>query len=236
MTVPPSIVDRATWLQARRELLSQEKELTRLRDELSQKRRTMPWVRIDKIYTFDTPDGARTLADLFEGRSQLLIYHFMMGPDWTEGCPTCSFWADNFDGIDVHLADRDTTFVAISRAPLTSIVAYKTRMGWSFPWISSGTSNFNMDFNVSFPTGDREGANYNFAPFDGDGEERPGVSVFSRNVAGEIFHSYSAYARGIEAFNGAYQLLDLTPKGRGEDGLRFAQEWIRRHDDYHSPT
>jgi len=231
-----SVVDRATWLQVRQELLSQEKELTRLRDELSQKRRAMPWVRIDKTYTFDTSDGARTLAELFDGRSQLLIYHFMMGPDWTEGCQSCSFWADNFDGIDVHLAARDTTFVVVSRAPLPAIDAYRTRMGWSFLWVSSVKSDFNMDFDVSFPIGDRDSATYNYVPFDEDGEERPGVSVFIRGEEGEIYHSYSAYSRGIDIFNGAYQLLDLTPKGRSEDGLQFAQEWIRRHDDYHSQT
>jgi len=229
---PASVVDRATWLTARRELLTQEKELTRLRDELSRKRRAMPWVRIEKAYTFETPDGTRTLSELFDGRSQLLIYHFMMGPDWKEGCPTCSFWADNFNGIGVHLADRDTTLVAISRAPLPVIEAYQTRMGWSFPWVSSLTSDFNMDFDVSFPIAESDGATYNYAPFDEDGEERPVVSVFSRGDRGEIYHSYSAYSRGIDSINGAYQLLDLTPKGRGEDGLAFAQQWIRRHDDY----
>jgi len=233
---PARIVDRATWLEARTELLDQEKELTRLRDEISRKRRAMPWVRIDKTYTFDTPDGARTLADLFDGRSQLLVYHFMMGPGWTEGCPTCSFWADNFEGIGVHLADRDATFLAISRAPLAAIQAYRSRMGWSFPWVSSVTSDFNMDFNVSFPSGERKGAVYNYALFDGEVEELPGVSVFVRDAGGEVFHTYSAYARGIDAVNGAYQFLDLTPKGRGEDGLAFAQAWIRRHDEYSART
>jgi len=159
-----------------------------------------------------------------------------MGPDWTEGCQSCSFWADNFDGIDVHLAARDTTFVVVSRAPLPAIDAYRTRMGWSFLWVSSVKSDFNMDFDVSFPIGDRDSATYNYVPFDEDGEERPGVSVFIRGEEGEIYHSYSAYSRGIDIFNGAYQLLDLTPKGRSEDGLQFAQEWIRRHDDYHSQT
>jgi len=228
----PNVVDRATWLKARVELLHQEKEVTRLKDELSRKRRALPWVRIDKTYTFDAPDGPRTLADLFDGRSQLLVYHFMMGPDWTEGCPTCSFWADNFDGVGVHLADRDTTFVAISRAPMPAIQAYKSRMGWGFTWVSSVGSDFNVDLNVSFPHGSNEEAVYNFAPFKEGGEERPGVSVFARDARGEIFHTYSAYARGVDVFNGAYQLLDLTPKGRGEDGFDFVQQWIRRHDDY----
>jgi len=236
MTVPPSVVDRATWLKARRDLLDQEKELTRLRDELNAERRALPWVQITKPYTFDTPAGAKTLADLFDGRSQLLIYHFMMGPDWTEGCPTCSFWADNFDGIDVHLADRDTTFVAASRAPLAAIEAYRARMGWTFSWISSASNDFNMDFHVSFPADDRDGVTYNYVPFDGVGEERPGVSVFARGEGGEIYHTYSAYARGIDVINGAYQLLDMTPNGRGEDELDFAQQWIRRHDDYHPQT
>jgi len=238
MTVPPSVVDRATWLEARLDLLGHEKELTRLRDELAAERRALPWVQITKLYTFDTPDGARTLPDLFDGRNQLLIYHFMMGPDWTEGCPTCSFWADNFDGIDVHLADRDTTFLAVSRAPLAAIEAYRARMGWNFAWISSNGTDFNMDFHVSFPADDREGAayTYNYVPFGGNAEELPGVSVFARGDGGEIFHTYSAYARGIDAVNGAYQLLDMTPNGRGEDELEYVQQWIRRHDDYHTQS
>lgn len=229
---PSKVVDRATWLEARVDLLNHEKRLTRLRDELTEKRRALPWVRIDKNYTFETPDGERSLTDLFDGRNQLLIYHFMMGPDWTEGCPTCSFWADNFDGIGVHLGDRDTSFVAISRAPMPAIRAYKTRMGWSFPWVSSVSSDFNMDFNVSFPVGDRDGATYNYAAFDGGPEELPGVSAFVRDADDNVFHTYSAYSRGIDAINGAYQFLDLTSNGRGEDGLDYAQEWIRRHDDY----
>ena len=230
MTRSPEIADRKTWLEARRVLLVEEKALTKQLDELANRRRALPWVRIDKTYTFDSTEGPRTLEELFEGRTQLIIYHFMMGPDWAEGCPSCSFWADNFNGIDVHLANRDTTFLAISRAPLDAIEAYRRRMGWDFKWISSLGTDFNMDFGVSFPEGYRTNAHYNFAPVDDPMEEAQGLSVFTRGREGEVFHAYSSYGRGIDIFNGAYQLLDLTPQGRDEgDGI---MAWLRRHDAY----
>jgi predicted dithiol-disulfide oxidoreductase (DUF899 family) len=221
----PTIAGREEWLRARLELLQAEKELTRRRDELSRQRRALPWVRIDKSYEFDTVDGPRSLPHLFDGRSQLLVYHFMFGPDWEEGCPSCSFWADNFDGIGVHLAHRDATLLAVSRAPLERLVAYRDRMGWTFPWVSSLRSDFNMDFGVS------EAATYNYVPVDHPEEELPGLSVFAQRD-GDVFHTYSCYARGIDTFNGAYQLLDLTPKGRDEDDLESTMAWLHRHDAY----
>jgi len=230
MTKPPRIADRETWLEARRALLIEEKALTRQLDELARRRRALPWVKIDKTYTFDSTEGPTTLVELFADRTQLMIYHFMMGPDWAEGCPSCSFWADNFNGIDVHLANRDTTFLAVSRAPLDAIQAYQSRMGWDFMWVSSLGSDFNMDFGVSFPEGHRTNVSYNFAPIDDPMEETQGLSVFARSLEGEVFHTYSSYGRGIDIFNGAYQLLDLTPKGRDEgDGI---MAWLRRHDAY----
>ena len=221
----PTVASREEWLSARLGLLQAEKELTRRRDELSRQRRALPWVRIDKAYEFDTADGPRSLPDLFDGRSQLLVYHFMFGPDWDEGCPSCSFWADNFDGIGVHLAHRDVTFLAVSRAPLDRLMAYRSRMGWTFPWVSALGSDFNMDFGVS------EAATYNYVPAASPGEELPGLSAFAQRD-GEVFHTYSCYSRGIDAFNGAYQLLDLTPKGRDEGGLPHSMAWLHRHDAY----
>ncbi len=222
----PTIGSPEEWLRARVDLLQAEKELTRRRDELSRQRRALPWVRIDKDYEFDTTDGPRSLPELFDGRSQLLVYHFMFGPDWEKGCPSCSFWADNFDGIGVHLAHRDVTFLAVSRAPLDRLLAYRKRMGWSFPWVSSLGSDFNTDFGVS------DASTYNYAPVASPEEELPGLSAFAQR-AGEVFHTYSCYARGLDAFNGAYQLLDLTPKGRDEDGLPHSMAWLHRHDAYH---
>jgi len=201
--------------------------MTRQLDELARKRRDLPWVRIDKEYTFETADGARSLADIFDGRPQLAIYHFMMGPDWPEGCQSCSFWADNFNGIEAHLAARDTTFVVVSRAPLAAIDAYKARMGWGFNWISSLETDFNMDFGVSFPEGYTDEAVYNFRM-----EEVHGLSVLARDNEGDVFHTYSTFARGADIFNAAYQILDLTPMGRGEEELDFSMSWIQRHDDY----
>jgi predicted dithiol-disulfide oxidoreductase (DUF899 family) len=221
----PAVAGRDEWLRARLDLLQAEKELTRRRDELSRQRRALPWVRIDKAYEFDTPDGPRSLPDLFDGRSQLLVYHFMFGPDWDEGCPSCSFWADNFEGIGVHLAHRDVTLLAISRAPIDRLMAYRSRMGWTFPWVSSLGSDFNMDFGVS------EAPVYNYVPADDPVEEMPGLSAFAQRD-GEVFHTYSCYSRGIDAFNGAYQLLDLTPKGRDEKGLPHSMAWLHRHDAY----
>jgi predicted dithiol-disulfide oxidoreductase (DUF899 family) len=223
----PTIATRQQWLEARRDLLTAEKEHTRQRDELARRRRALPWVRVDKDYRFDTETGPRSLAELFDDRSQLLVYHFMYGPDWTQGCPSCSFWADGFDGLDVHLARRDVTLVAASRAPLERLLDYRTRMGWTFPWVSSLGSDFNTDFDVS------DAASYNYAPVpeaDRPGE-RPGLSVFALDGE-QVFHTYSCYARGLDGFNAAYQLLDLTPRGRAEDGLEWSMAWLRRHDEY----
>ena len=231
--MPNQVVSREEWLKARLELLTAEKELTRQRDALTRRRMAMPWERVEKSYQFEGPNGAVCLADLFDGRSQLIVYHFMLGPDWDEGCKSCSFWADNFDGVPIHLHHRDVTLTAISRAPWAKIEAYRKRMGWSFPWVSSYGSDFNYDFHVSF-TEEQLAAgkvDYNYGMIEGY-EELPGVSVFYKNDKGEVFHTYSCYARGIDAVNGAYQFLDLVPKGRDEDGLEFSMEWVRRHDQY----
>ena len=227
----PTTGTREEHLAARLELLAQEKELTRRSDELARRRRELPWVPIEKTYTFDTHQGERTLAELFDGRSQLLVYHFMLGPEWTEGCKSCSFWSDGFDGVGIHLAHRDVTFLAISRAPLERIDAYRRRMGWSFPWVSSLPGDFNMDFGVSFPEGATSPeATYNYTrePMD---EELPGLSAFAL-VDGVVHHTYSCYGRGIDALNVGYQLLDRAPRGRDEDGLPSLTAWLRRHDDY----
>lgn len=225
------IVDRETWRRARLELLAEEKAYMRQGDELAKRRRELPVVEIEKAYQFETNDGQRSLGDLFEGQRQLVIYHFMLGPEWTEGCPGCSFWADNFDGIGPHLAARDTRFLSVSRAPMKSINAYKERMGWTFDWVSSLGSEFNVDFGVSFPPENRESLTYNYQPIDDDDEEGHGLSVFIRGDGDEIYHSYSTFARGVETFNGAYHLLDLTPLGRNE-GDGGPMSWLRRRDDY----
>jgi predicted dithiol-disulfide oxidoreductase (DUF899 family) len=227
------VVSREAWLKARLELLADEKEFTHQRDALTRRRMAMPWERVEKPYRFEGPNGALSLADLFDGRSQLIVYHFMFGPDWEEGCKSCSFWADNFNGTPIHLNHRDVTFTAVSRAPLAKISAYKKRMGWSFPWVSSYGSDFNYDFHVSF-TEEQLAAgkvDYNYGLVEGF-EELPGLSVFYKNERGEVFHTYSCYSRGIDMLNGAYHYLDLVPKGRDEDGLEFSMEWVRRHDQY----
>lgn len=221
----PVVASRDEWRRARLELLAAEKELTRRRDELSRQRRALPWVRVEKEYRFDTVDGPRSLLELFDGRSQLLVYHFMFGPDWEEGCPSCSFWADSFNGVDVHLAHRDVTFLAASRAALDRLVDYRRRMGWSFRWVSSAPSDFNVDFGVS------DASTYNYAAVADPAEESPGVSAFALRD-GQVFHTYSAYARGLDAFNSAYQLLDLCPRGRDEDDLPWTMAWLHRHDAY----
>jgi len=215
------VVSREEWLSARKAFLGKEKEFTRLRDELSRKRRDLPWERVEKNYVFDGPRGQETLADLFDGRSQLVVYHFMFSPDWDEGCPHCSFWADNFDGIDVHLEHRDLTLLAVSRAPLPKIDAFKKRMGWTFKWVSSLRSDFNHDYQASFtPEQLRSGtALYNFSRTDPGTTDREGASVFYKDASGAVFHTYSCYARGIDMLNGAYHFLDLVPKGRDEEGL-----------------
>jgi len=223
---------RAEWTSARLALLGAEKDLTRRRDALAEQRRDLPWVPVDPTYTFDGPDGPVRLEELFAGRRQLLVYHFMFGPEWDEGCPSCSFWADGFDGLDVHLAHRDVTFVCVSRAPYPKLTAYRERMGWSFAWFSSAPSDFNVDFGVSFtPKQQEEGGVYNFAHQDQLPEEAPGISAFARD-GGQVFHTYSAYGRGLDAMNGAYQLLDLAPKGRDEGDLEWPMAWLRRHDAY----
>ena len=228
------VVSRAEWLAARTALLVREKELTRLRDELSRERRALPWVKVEKRYVFDGPDGSATLDELFGKQSQLVVYHFMFSPEWDEGCKSCSFWADNFDGIGVHLGHRDVRFVAISRAPLTKIEAFRQRMGWTFAWVSSFRNDFNYDFQVSFRPEDlqRGSVIYNYAETPMNMTDREGVSVFYQDDRGAVFHTYSCYARGIDAVNGTYQFLDLVPKGRDEDRLQFTQSWVRHHDRY----
>jgi len=228
------VVPHEEWLSARLELLAAEKEFNRQRDALTRRRMAMPWERVEKAYSFDSPGGARSLADLFDGRSQLIVYHFMLGPDWQEGCKSCSFWADNFNGIPIHLNHRDVTFTAVSRAPLAKIDAYRKRMGWSFPWVSSYGSDFNFDYQVSFtPEQIASGqAVYNYATMPHDMSELVGISVFYRNDRGEVFHTYSCYSRGVDMLNGAYHYLDLVPKGRDEAGLKSTMDWVRRHDQY----
>ena len=228
------IVSRDEWLAARKALLAEEKELTRQRDRLSAKRRELPWVRVEKDYAFEGPAGRETLADLFGDRSQLLVYHFMFAPGWGEGCKSCSYLADHFDGALPHLRQRDVSFVVISRAPLAELMPFKQRMGWRFKWVSSYGSDFNHDYQVSFsPEELRTGrVCYNYADGDFPVEEAPGVSVFFRNDAGKIFHTYSCYARGLDGLVGTYNFLDLVPKGRDEDVYPFTMQWVRHHDRY----
>ena len=228
------IVSREQWLAERRALLEEEKAFTRQRDALSRKRRALPWVKVEADYRFDTAGGARSLADLFAGRSQLLVYHFMFGPEWSEGCPSCSFWADGYDRMIVHLAHRDITLIAVSRAPLAKLDAYKARMGWSFEWVSSAGSDFNFDFHVSRPPDvSADGrATYNYEVVEAKHEELPGASAFYRDADGQVFHTYSTYARGLDMFNAAYHLMDIAPKGRDEADLPWPMAWLRRRDQY----
>jgi predicted dithiol-disulfide oxidoreductase (DUF899 family) len=228
------VVSQSEWLAARKEFLTKEKEFTRLRDELSRERRELPWEEVEKPYVFDGPKGKETLADLFAGRSQLIVYHFMFGPGWKEGCPSCSYLADHFDGAALHLAQRDTTLAVISRATLPEIEAFKKRMGWRFKWVSSAGNSFNFDYHVSFSKDEKAKGNvlYNYGMMDFPSEEAPGASVFYKNEAGEIFHTYSSYARGLDILVGTYNFLDLTPKGRDEDGLPHSMAWVRHHDKY----
>jgi predicted dithiol-disulfide oxidoreductase (DUF899 family) len=229
------VVSREEWLKARLDLLTAAKEFTPQRDALARRRMALPWERVEKSYQFEGPDGALSFADLFDGRSQLLVYHFMLGADWEEACKSCSFWADNFNGISIHLNHRDVTFTSVSRAPLAKIEAYKKRMGWSFPWVSSHGSDFNFDYHVSFtPEEIAKGeAHYNYQPGRAiTASEEEGISVFYKDERGQVFHAYSCYERGIDMVNGAYQYLDLVPKGRDEDGLNYPMEWLRRHDQY----
>jgi predicted dithiol-disulfide oxidoreductase (DUF899 family) len=229
------VVSRQEWLGERVALLKKEKELTRLRDELSRQRRELPWVKVDEDYVFDTPQGRRTLGDLFGGRSQLIVYHFMFGPNWQEGCPSCSYVCDHLDGALPHLAARDVSLVMISRAPLAKIEPFKKRMGWRFPWVSSFSNEFNHDFGVYFtPQEKAQGkVNYNYTMQEFPSDEAPGASVFYKDPeSGEIFHTYSVYSRGLDQLIGTYTLLDLVPKGRDEDHLAFDMEWVRYHDRY----
>jgi predicted dithiol-disulfide oxidoreductase (DUF899 family) len=226
------VVSREQWLAARTAFLRKEKEFSRLRDELSQARRDLPWEKVAKAYAFDGPTGRESLAQLFAGRSQLVVYHFMFNDANEAGCPHCSFWADHYDGMVAHLAHRDTTFVVVSRASLAKIEAFKQRMGWRFKWVSAGQTDFNYDFHASFrPEDIKAGAAlYNYAPVTANMVEREGISVFYRDAAGSVFHTYSTYARGIDLVNGTYNFLDLTPKGRDE-GTK-PQSWVKHHDRY----
>lgn len=228
------VVSREDWLTERTTLLAREKELTRLRDQIARERRALPWVRIDKNYVFDTPEGKHPLAGLFDGRRQLLVQHFMFGPGWEQGCPSCSYMADHSDGMGVHLAHRDVTLVAVSRAPLDKIERFRERMGWKFKWVSSHDSDFNYDFGVSFTPEDvaKGEITYNFGRRSFAIEELPGVSVFFKNDAGEVFHTYSTYGRGVEVMMGTYNMLDLVPKGRDERDSGHKMEWVRHHDRY----
>jgi len=228
------VVPQAEWLAARQELLRKEKEFSRLRDELSRQRREMPWEKVEKQYVFDGPKGKETLADLFGKRSQLIVYHFMFGPGWKEGCPSCSFLADTFDGVSTHLAHRDVSFVAISRGTLPELEAFKKRMAWQFKWVSSFGNDFNHDYHVSFSKDQQAQGKvyYNYEKAEFPSEEAPGASVFYKNSAGEIYHTYSTYARGLDPMVGTYNWLDIAPKGRDEDGLAFTMAWVRHHDKY----
>jgi len=228
------VVSRAEWLAARREFLAKEKEFTRLRDELSRMRRELPWEKADKKYVFEGANGTETLADLFDGRNQLIVYHFMFGPGWKEGCPSCSFLADSFDGAAIHMAQRDTTFVAVSRATLPEIDAFKKRMGWKFKWVSSNGTDFNYDYQVSTGNGEKADSSvyYNYTLTQFPSDERPGASVFYKKN-GEVFHTYSTYARGLDMFLPAYHWLDITAKGRDEAEMKpHAMAWVRHHDRY----
>lgn len=227
------VAPHAEWVAARQEFLTKEKEFTRLRDELSRQRRELPWESVEKQYIFDGPHGKETLADLFGGRSQLMVYHFMLGPGWQEGCKSCSLLADHFDGMTIHLANRDVTLMVVSRAPIAEIEAFKKRMGWRFRWVSSFGNEFNYDYQASFTKEQvAEGAIYNYATQRSLPEEAPGASVFYKDGGGQIFHTYSSYARGLDILVGAYNILDLMPKGRDEEGLTVGMAWVRHHDKY----
>jgi len=225
-------VSREKWNALRKALLVKEKKFTRQREQLAQQRRSLPWVKVDKDYVFDGPNGRETLAQLFGKKSQLIVYHFMFGPGWKDGCPHCSFWSDHYDAMLPHLGARDTSFVVISRAPLAEIKPFQKRMGWSFPWVSSNRNDFNYDYHVSFHPEDikRKTATYNYAKLDMDISDREGISVFTKDKKGNIFHTYSTFARGIDIVNPTYHFLDLVPKGRDERGR--GQFWVRYHDKY----
>ena len=229
------VVSPKEWIKARNELLAKEKEFNRLRDELSQERRELPWEKVEKEYVFVGPNGKETLAQLFDDSTQLIVYHFMFAPEWEAGCPSCSFWADNFNGIDVHLKHRDTSFVAISRAPYEKLKAYRQRMGWNFKWLSAAGNDFAYDLHASYTPEEAASEaliNYKMAKPRPQGTDDVAISVFSKGLNGDVYHTYSTYARGVDMMNGAYHYLDLTPKGRDEAGHDNPQFWVRRHDEY----
>ena len=235
----PSVVSEDKWIAARRELLREEKELTRLRDRLAERRRELPWVKVDKTYIFDSSNGAVSLAQLFNGRSQLAVYHFMMGPDWEEGCPSCSFIADHLVPTVPHLQARDVSLAVISRAPITEILPFQKRMGWAFNWVSSNRNDFNYDYRVSFTEEEmaRKTVYYNYGLTEFPNDEGPGFSVFAKDAKGDIYHTYSTYGRGVEQFMGTYTILDLMPKGRDEEPTKFYKmDWVRYHDRYDQPA
>lgn len=230
----PAIVTREQWLAARLELLREEKALSRQRDRLAQRRHELPWVKVEPDYTFDSPAGRVSLADLFADRSQLVLQHFMMGPGWEEGCKSCSFMLDHFIPTVAHLAARDVSFAVVSRAPLVEILPFKQRMGWDVNWVSSHGTDFNFDYQVSFTPEEmaRGEVAYNYGRRAFPREEAPGVSVFARDAAGTVYHTYSTYGRGVEFIMGTYHVLDLVPRGRDEEHLEYGMEWVRHHDRY----
>jgi predicted dithiol-disulfide oxidoreductase (DUF899 family) len=232
----PVIASPEKWLAARRELLREEKEFTRLQDKMNARRRALPWVKIDQPYTFAAPEGQVTLADLFGDKRQLMVQHFMLGPGWRQGCKSCSFMLDHFNATVVHLAARNVAFAVVSHAPLAEIMPFKRRMGWDVNWVSAGGTTFNRDFHVSFTAEEFASGevyyNYTKQPF--PQQEAPGISVFARDDAGAVYHTYSTYGRGVEIVMGTYHLLDLVPKGRDEEGMEYGMEWLRHHDRYDS--
>jgi len=236
MSAPQSrhrVVSKEEWLEARLAHLAAEKELTRKREEVAKQRRELPWEAVEKNYVFEGPNGPEKLADLFSGQSQLIVYHFMLGPDWAEGCKGCSFLADHFDGARVHLANRDTSFAVVSHAPMERIQVFQKRMGWRFHWVSSFGTDFNRDYGVSFTKEEAAGeVYYNYHMMRFGSEEAPGLSVFYKDDSGAVFHTYSTYARGLDWLIGAYHFLDLVPKGRDEDALPHTMAWVRHHDRY----
>ena len=234
MSAAPTVVSREKWLQARLALLEKEKELTRLKDDVAAQRQNLPWVAVEKGYRFETDRGTQSLADLFEGRSQLIVYHFMYGPEWESPCPSCCYVVDHLDGAMPHINARDVTLAVVSRAPLVKLNAMKQRLGWKFRWVSSGESDFNYDMHVSFKPEDirRGEVEYNFAKGPTPAEDLPGFSVFAKDDAGRVYHTYSCYARGCDILVGTYNYLELTPKGRDEEGLNFDMAWVRLHDEY----
>lgn len=229
------VVSHEEWMEARRQFLHKEKEFTKLRDQLNEQRRALPWERVEKQYVFDAQSGKKTLADLFENRSQLIVWHFMFGPDWQQGCSHCSFWADGWNGVIEHFKHRDTTMIAISQAPLSKIEAFKRRMGWNFKWVSSADTDFNFDYQASARPEELKAKKvlYNYHEMQPFSDQMHGCSTFYKDENGEIFHTYSAYARGVDMLNVAYQFLDLTAKGRDEDWSREnSSNWVRHRDRY----